>query len=92
MAVPENDDLAEDADARFVEQSYLTYMVPSETNINLEQAFESSEGSGSLLDAIPKRDLLFFGKYFSFLIPRVTDTIELIEGNGKMKRLMFSSY
>jgi hypothetical protein len=69
MEVPENDGLAEDSDARFVEQSYLTYMVPSETNINLEEAFKNSEGSGSLLDAIPKRHSLFFGIHLFYLAP-----------------------
>lgn len=45
----------------FVEHSYLTYMIPMETSLDLEKAFKSVEPGKSVLDSIQQRDSLFFG-------------------------------
>lgn len=57
MAEPES------ASDEFVEQSYLTYVVPARTNIDLSTAFGDLQPEGSILDSIPQRDSLYFGKY-----------------------------
>ena len=62
MAVPENDTVPnEGSDARFVEQSHLSYAIPYETDLSLEEAFKSVDLSRPLLDSIPRRKSLFFG-------------------------------
>ena len=62
MAVPEDEVHAGDSpDARFVEQSHLTYAIPYQTDLNLEEAFSSVDPSRPLLDSIPCRKSLFFG-------------------------------
>lgn len=62
MAVPENDPQAgEDPDARFVEHSHLSYLIPHETDLSLEDAFKGADTSVPLLDSIPRRKSLFFG-------------------------------
>lgn len=45
-----------------INNSYLTYLVPSETNIDLEKAFEGFDGSKPVAEYIEQRDTLFFGK------------------------------
>ena len=62
MAVPENDAAPSDgSEARFVEQSHLSYMIPYETDLNLEEAFKSADLSRPLIESIPSRESLFFG-------------------------------
>lgn len=62
MAVPENDvPPAEGPDARFVEQSHLSYAIPYETDLSLEDTFESVDLSHPLVDSIRRRESLFFG-------------------------------
>ncbi|PNP42700.1 hypothetical protein TGAMA5MH_05441 [Trichoderma gamsii] len=50
------------AATELINNSYLTYLVPSETNINLERAFEGFDGSKPINELIEQRDTLFFGK------------------------------
>lgn len=62
MAVPENDaPPSEGSEARFVEQSHLSYMIPYETDLNLEEAFETVDLSRPLVESLPRRKSLFFG-------------------------------
>lgn len=64
MAVPENDLPADEGpDARFIEHSHLSYAIPSETDLNLDDAFKSVDLSRPLLESIPRRKSLFFGIY-----------------------------
>lgn len=50
------------AATELINNSYLTYLVPSETNINLERAFEGFDGSKPINELLEQRDTLFFGK------------------------------
>lgn len=50
------------AATELINNSYLTYLVPSETNINLEKALEGFDGSRPINELIEQRDTLFFGK------------------------------
>lgn len=45
-----------------INNSYLTYLVPSETDINLEKAFAEYDGSKPIAEWIEQRDTLYFGK------------------------------
>lgn len=44
-----------------INNSYLTYLVPAETNIDLEKALEGFDGSKTVSELIEQRDTLFFG-------------------------------
>lgn len=63
MAIPEDElyQVRGDADARFVDQSHLTYMIPFETDLNLEEAFKDVDPSAPILESIRRRKSLFFG-------------------------------
>lgn len=64
MAVPEDDLLSagdSDSDTRFVEQSQLSYIIPFETDLTLEELFKNVDSSAPILDSIPRRKTLFFG-------------------------------
>lgn len=50
-----------DPSTDFAEQSQLTYMIPSQTNLDLETAFKDLESGKSMLDCIDTRSSLFFG-------------------------------
>lgn len=50
------------AATELINNSYLIYLVPSETNINLEKALEGFDGSKPINELIEQRDTLFFGK------------------------------
>lgn len=54
---------AKGAGSSFTDQSYLTYIIPSETNLNLEEAFKGLQQGESILESIPQRQSLFFGKH-----------------------------
>lgn len=67
--------LISDPTTDFAEQSQLTYLVPSETNLDLESAFRDLEPGKSILDSLERRDSLFFGELF--VVPLVLDTLSL---------------
>ncbi|KAJ3473056.1 hypothetical protein NLG97_g10542 [Lecanicillium saksenae] len=59
--VPPEQALPRDNSGSFTDQSYLTYLVPAETDINLDEAFKGLEQGKSILESIPQRETLFFG-------------------------------
>lgn len=54
---------APDPSLSFAEHSHLTYIFPSATNIDLEDAFKDIEAGTSVFDYIEQRESLFFGVY-----------------------------
>ena len=54
--------MAHDASSDFVQRSYLTYLVPSKTDLDLDEAFKDLEPGKPVLDSIDQRESLFFGK------------------------------
>ena len=60
MAVSEYVDTT-DADQSFLGRSYLTYMVPFATNLELEEALQHPDGPGKAVEELQKREWLFFG-------------------------------
>jgi hypothetical protein len=59
---------AGDAADTFLEQSYLTYIIPSATHFSPEEALTQGEGEGSVegkISSIEQREQLFFGMRFA---------------------------
>lgn len=50
-----------DPSLNFAEHSHLTYIIPSSTAIDLEDAFKDIEAGKSVFDHIEQRESLFFG-------------------------------
>lgn len=59
---PAGTGLAQDPASRFADCSYLTYLVPAATGLELETAFCNAEAGKPMLEAIRTRDALFFGE------------------------------
>lgn len=74
MALPDPDSIGPDdvgiaADA-FLQQSYLTYIIPFATNFDPEDALGRGENSvESKISNIEQRDRLFFGMRFAHCSP-----------------------
>src|SRR6478735_4319006 len=51
-----------DPTTEFAEQSHLSYLIPEDTNLDLESAFKNVEPGKSILESIKRRDALFFGE------------------------------
>jgi hypothetical protein len=77
MAVPDHDpvDAANPAPAApdaFLEESYLTYIVPFATRFDPREAFRQVPGSVERsISAVEQRDQLFFGMEVRALLPPV---------------------
>ena len=56
-----------DSSLDFAEKSYLTYCVPTQTDLNLDEAFKDIESGRTFLEDLKKRTALFFGT--SHIIP-----------------------
>jgi hypothetical protein len=49
-------------DASFLEQAYLSYLVPYKTNVDFDELFEEARSKSPLdIDDIEQRESLFFG-------------------------------
>jgi hypothetical protein len=59
MAIPREDDQSSPSD--FIENSYVTYIIPFATDLNLEELFNGADDSGADFDSIEQRQSLFFG-------------------------------
>lgn len=51
-----------DPTTEFAEQSHLSYLIPENTDLDLEATFKDVEPGKSILDSIKRRDTLFFGE------------------------------
>lgn len=47
----------------FIENAFLTYIIPKATNLNLEEAFKDVDDTQALFDSIERRENLFFGVF-----------------------------
>jgi hypothetical protein len=52
-----------DSGTTFADQSYLTYLVPASTNLDLENLFGDIDAGKPILESIKTRESLFFGIY-----------------------------
>ncbi|TQV99409.1 hypothetical protein V2A60_004883 [Cordyceps javanica] len=79
-----------DTSGSFTDQSYLTYLVPSETDINLDDAFSRLDQDKSILESIPQRETLFFDETVQVLLVLKTPWVEEKELQSSLQRLMIS--
>lgn len=47
----------------FAEQSHLAYLIPSTTDLDLDEAFKNVEQGQSILQALKQRETLLFGVF-----------------------------
>lgn len=54
--------LSRDAAVDFADKAHLSYLIPSETDLDLETAFKGLEQGKSIVQSIEQRETLFFGR------------------------------
>ncbi|KPM44663.1 hypothetical protein AK830_g1883 [Neonectria ditissima] len=74
----------------FAEQSQLTYLIPSESNLDLEEAFKNLETGKSILDSIEVRESLFFDETVDVLLVLKTPWIDEQPLRSHLSRLVIS--
>ncbi|RKL43409.1 hypothetical protein BFJ72_g4233 [Fusarium proliferatum] len=57
-----------DPTTEFAEQSHLSYLIPENTDLDLEASFKDVEPGKSILDSIKRRDTLFFDETVNVLL------------------------
>ncbi|KAJ4145236.1 hypothetical protein LMH87_004091 [Akanthomyces muscarius] len=88
--LPPSQSLPRDNSGSFTDLSYLTYLVPSETDIDLDEAFKGLEQGKSILESIPQRETLFFDETVQVLLILKTPWVEEKELQSSLQRLMIS--
>ncbi|KAL7936259.1 TRAPP trafficking subunit Trs65 domain-containing protein [Trichoderma chlorosporum] len=73
-----------------INNSYLTYLVPAETNIDLERAFEGFDGSKTVSEFIEQRDTLFFDETVDVLLVLKTPWLPRKELDYHLSRISIS--
>ncbi|KAG6123551.1 hypothetical protein E4U13_005019 [Claviceps humidiphila] len=79
-----------DASPDIVEQSYLTYVVPSQTNIDLDKAFQDADAGKSILNSLQQRDSLFFDETVEVLLILKMPWTEEDALQAQLRRLIIS--
>ncbi|KAI5465967.1 TRAPP trafficking subunit Trs65-domain-containing protein [Mariannaea sp. PMI_226] len=79
-----------DATSDFAEQSQLIYLIPSDSHLDLETAFEDLEPGTSLLSVIPQRESLFFDETIDVLLILKTPRADEDTLRSHLKRLAIS--
>ncbi|KAM3563710.1 hypothetical protein ARSEF4850_002188 [Beauveria asiatica] len=87
---PPSQAIPRDNSGSFTDQSYLTYLVPSDTDINLDEAFSDLGQGKSILASIPQRETLFFDETVQVLLILKTPWVEEKELQSSLQRLMIS--
>ncbi|KAL7818188.1 TRAPP trafficking subunit Trs65 domain-containing protein [Trichoderma aethiopicum] len=73
-----------------INNSYLTYLVPSETDINLEKAFAGYDGSKPIAEWIEQRDTLYFDETVDVLLVLKTPWLPRRELDYHLSRINIS--
>ncbi|KAL6868485.1 TRAPP trafficking subunit Trs65 domain-containing protein [Trichoderma novae-zelandiae] len=73
-----------------INNSYLTYLVPSETDINLEKAFEGFDASKTVSEWLEQRDTLFFDETVDVLLVLKTPWLPRRELDYQLSRINIS--
>ncbi|KAL4726027.1 hypothetical protein ACLX1H_006703 [Fusarium chlamydosporum] len=68
LTQPKRSLFIKDPTTEFAEQSHLSYLIPEDTNLDLEAAFKGVEPGKSILESIQRRDTLFFDETVSVLL------------------------
>lgn len=95
MAVPSQlEDVPLDAgDSAFLEQAYLTYIIPFGTDVNIEEEIQNAVSNKHTLEDIESRSWLFFGKDpSSRAIPLKFSCLTILIHRFQMKLSTYSSY
>ncbi|KAF7551706.1 hypothetical protein G7Z17_g4839 [Cylindrodendrum hubeiense] len=74
----------------FAEQSQLTYLIPAESKLNLEEAFKNLEPGKSIFDSIERRESLFFDETVDVLLVLKTPWIDEQALRSHLSRLVIS--
>lgn len=53
-----------EAGSTLADESYLTFMIPADTNLQLDTIFNGPNGGDAILNSIEQRESLFFGMCF----------------------------
>lgn len=64
MAVPTEEVAPERADGDLLEKSFLSYLIPALTDIDIEDQIKRNLSQKSPLDEIESREWLFFGRHY----------------------------
>ncbi|KAJ4861065.1 TRAPP trafficking subunit trs65 domain-containing protein [Trichoderma breve] len=73
-----------------INNSYLTYLVPAETNIDLEKALEGFDSSKTVSELIEQRDTLFFDETVDVLLVLKTPWLPRKELDYHLSRISIS--
>ncbi|TWU71138.1 hypothetical protein ED733_000680 [Metarhizium rileyi] len=90
---PEGVALAKDvpsATRDFLEQSYLTYLVPTRTDIDLDDVFRDGGSGNSILQSIEQRESLLFDETVEVLLILRMPWLEETELQAQIDRLVIS--
>ncbi|KYK58189.1 hypothetical protein DCS_05202 [Drechmeria coniospora] len=82
--------LTQDPSSLFADKSYLSYLVPKETDLDLDQALKGCEKDASVLDSIEQRDALFFDETANILLVLKIPWLEKEELRAQISRLVVS--
>ncbi|KAG6014685.1 hypothetical protein E4U43_006261 [Claviceps pusilla] len=74
----------------FIDQSYLTYVVPLRTNLDLDQAFKDADAGKSILDSLQQRDALYFDETVEVVLILKMPWSEADVLQAQIKRLVIS--
>ncbi|KAF4980566.1 hypothetical protein FZEAL_3451, partial [Fusarium zealandicum] len=82
--------LISDPTTDFAEQSKLSYLIPSDTDLDLEAAFGDIEPGKSIIDSVERRDSLFFDETVDVLLLLRTPWKDEESLRSHIKRLVIS--
>ncbi|PHH59707.1 hypothetical protein CDD81_2653 [Ophiocordyceps australis] len=72
------------------DESYLTYLVPADSQLDLEHLFANSDGGKAVLDSIAQRHTLFFDESVDVLLILKLPWLEEQELQAHVSRLLIS--
>ncbi|POR39653.1 Uncharacterized protein TPAR_00160 [Tolypocladium paradoxum] len=82
--------LAQDPGSRFADNAHLTYLVPAETDLDLDRAFKDADGNKSILESMEQRDALFFDETVNVLLVLKCPWLDERELRAQFRRLVIS--
>ncbi|KND95233.1 hypothetical protein TOPH_00311 [Tolypocladium ophioglossoides CBS 100239] len=81
---------AQDPSSSFADNAYLTYLVPAETDLDLDRVFRDADSNRSILESIEQRDALFFDETVNVLLVLKCPWLGERELQAQFRRLVIS--
>ncbi|PNY24513.1 Uncharacterized protein TCAP_05556 [Tolypocladium capitatum] len=81
---------AHDPSSSFADNAFLTYLVPAETDLDLDRAFKDADSNRSILESIEQRSALFFDETVNVLLVLKCPWLEERELRAQFRRLVIS--